>query len=34
VGIAGHLIMFPLVALAGIVVSLIVVAILRAFIGK
>ena len=34
VGIAGHLILFPLVALAGIAVSLVVVAILRAFIGK
>ena len=33
-GIAGHLIMFPLIALAGIIVSLVVVAILRAFLGK
>ena len=34
VGIAGHIILFPLVALAGIVVSLVVVAIIRAFFGK
>jgi hypothetical protein len=34
VGIAGHLIMFPLVALAGIVVALVVVAILRFIFGK
>jgi hypothetical protein len=34
VGIAGHLILFPLVALAGIAVAFIVVGILRAFIGK
>ena len=34
VSIAGHMILFPLVALAGIVVALVVVAILRALIGK
>ena len=34
VGIAGHIILFPLVALAGIVVALVVVAILRAFFGR
>jgi hypothetical protein len=34
VGIAGHVILFPLVALAGIVVALVVVAILRAFFGR
>jgi hypothetical protein len=34
VGIAGNIILFPLVALAGIVVSLFVVAIIRAFFGK
>ena len=34
VSIAGHIILFPLVAMAGIVVSLVVVAILRAFLSK
>ena len=34
VSIAGHIVLFPLVAVAGIVVSLVVVAILRAFFGK
>ena len=34
VGIAGHFILFPLVALVGIVIALIVVAILRALFGK
>lgn len=34
VGIAGHIVLFPLVALAGIVVALVVVAILRTIFGK
>jgi hypothetical protein len=34
VGIAGHVILFPLVALAGIIVSLVVVAILRIIFGR
>jgi hypothetical protein len=34
VGIAGHIILFPFVALAGIIVALVVVAILRALIGR
>ena len=33
-GIAGHIVLFPLIALAGLIVSLLVVAILRAFFGK
>ena len=34
VGIAGHIILFPLVAMAGCIVALVVVAILRTFFGR
>jgi len=34
VGIAGNIILFPLVALAGIVVAFIVVGIIRVFVGR
>ena len=34
VGIAGHIILFPLVALAGIIVALVIVAILRIIFGR